>query len=268
MGFGKTLKKDLELLNQVEDNVENIDNEDNIEDTLNEIDNYQNEFLEDEENNEEIYEDNNYIEDNDNLEEEIKTFNIFEEDLQSNDIVESNKENIEEVKEEIEENITNSKAKELKEIEELKKIIEDNDENTDTNEDINKEDNKEETSKEKENKIDINLTNNIWEFFRRWNNLSDKDKDEILVGKDLFNDYDEESILIRFNEWEESKKIHIGDIITDNNREGICIGLNLVKGDKEYYLITNGDTKPYYIESKNAIKTGKSVDIFNIFKKD
>ena len=107
----------------------------------------------------------------------------------------------------------------------------------------------------------IDSYNRVWEFFREWNGLTKDDRKEITGGKDilLFTPIEAFTLL---EDWKESKRIHIGDIITNNGVTGICVEISIKdKNGNDCYLVSTGDEKLLYFDKESTLKTEKHIDI-------
>ncbi len=101
----------------------------------------------------------------------------------------------------------------------------------------------------------------VWGFFKEWNGLTKDDRKEITGGKDIlsFTPMDAFDLL---ETWKESKRIHIGDIITNNGVTGMCIEISIMdKNGNDCYLVSTGDEKLLYFDKESTLKTEKHIDI-------
>lgn len=142
-------------------------------------------------------------------------------------------------------------------------------ENTDKNTDDKRNDNNEyDTGVEEENISDddteetaIDSYNRVWEFFKEWNGLTKDDRKEITGGKDILSFTPIEAFTL-LEDWKESKRIHIGDIITNNGVTGICVEISIKdKNGNDCYLVSTGDEKLLYFDKESTLKTEKHIDI-------
>lgn len=107
----------------------------------------------------------------------------------------------------------------------------------------------------------IDSYNRVWEFFREWNGLTKDDRKEITGGKDILSFTPIEAFTL-LEDWKESKRIHIGDIITNNGVTGICVEISIKdKNGKDCYLVSTGDEKLLYFDKESTLKTEKHIDI-------
>ncbi len=107
----------------------------------------------------------------------------------------------------------------------------------------------------------IDSYNRVWEFFREWNGLTKDDRKEITGGKDILSFTPIEAFTLLEN-WKESKRIHIGDIITNNGATGICVEISIKdKNGNDCYLVSTGDEKLLYFDKESTLKTEKHIDI-------
>lgn len=107
----------------------------------------------------------------------------------------------------------------------------------------------------------IDSYNRVWEFFREWNGLTKDDRKEITGGKDILSFTPIEAFTL-LEDWEESKRIHIGDIITNNGVTGICVEISIKdKNGNDCYLVSTGDEKLLYFDKESTLKTEKHIDI-------
>lgn len=107
----------------------------------------------------------------------------------------------------------------------------------------------------------IDSYNRVWEFFREWNGLTKDDRKEITGGKDILSFTPIEAFTL-LEDWKESKRIHIGDIVTNNGVTGICVGLDIKDKDGVVcYLVSTGDESLLYFNKDTTIKTNKHIDI-------
>lgn len=107
---------------------------------------------------------------------------------------------------------------------------------------------------------DINAAyDRIWGFFKEWTALTKEEKKEITKGKDILS-FTPVKAMDMLEDWKESKRIHIGDIISNGGVTGICIGIN-DKDDDNRYLVSTGDKKPLCFNADDTIKTEKHIDI-------
>lgn len=142
-------------------------------------------------------------------------------------------------------------------------------ENTDKDTDDKRNDNDEyDTGIEEENIPDddteetaIDSYNRVWEFFKEWNGLTKDDRKEITGGKDILSFTPIEAFAL-LEEWKESKRIHIGDIITNNGVIGMCVEISIKdKNGNDCYLVSTGDEKLLYFDKESTLKTEKHIDI-------
>lgn len=107
----------------------------------------------------------------------------------------------------------------------------------------------------------IDSYNRVWEFFREWNGLTKDDRKEITGGKDILSFTPIEAFTL-LEDWKESKRIHIGDIITNNGVTGICVEISIKdKNGNACYLVSTGDEKLLYFDKESTLKTEKHIDI-------
>lgn len=107
----------------------------------------------------------------------------------------------------------------------------------------------------------IDSYNRVWEFFREWNGLTKDDRKEITGGKDILSFTPIEAFTL-LEGWKESKRIHIGDIITNNGVTGICVEISIKdKNGNDCYLVSTGDEKLLYFDRESTLKTEKHIDI-------
>lgn len=107
----------------------------------------------------------------------------------------------------------------------------------------------------------IDNYNRVWEFFREWNGLTKDDRKEITGGKDILSFTPIEAFAL-LEDWKESKRIHIGDIITNNGVTGICVEISIKdKNGNDCYLVSTGDEKLLYFDKESTLKTEKHIDI-------
>lgn len=107
----------------------------------------------------------------------------------------------------------------------------------------------------------IDSYNRVWEFFREWNGLTKDDRKEITGGKDILSFTPIEAFAL-LEDWKESKRIHIGDIITNNGVTGICVEISIKdKNGNNCYLVSTGDEKLLYFDKESTLKTEKHIDI-------
>lgn len=107
----------------------------------------------------------------------------------------------------------------------------------------------------------IDSYNMVWEFFREWNGLTKDDRKEITGGKDILSFTPIEAFAL-LEDWKESKRIHIGDIITNNGVTGICVEISIKdKNGNDCYLVSTGDEKLLYFDKESTLKTEKHIDI-------
>lgn len=107
----------------------------------------------------------------------------------------------------------------------------------------------------------INSYNRVWKFFREWNGLTKDDRKEITGGKDILSFTPIEAFTL-LEGWKESKRIHIGDIITNNGVTGICVEISIKdKNGNDCYLVSTGDEKLLYFDRESTLKTEKHIDI-------
>jgi hypothetical protein len=107
----------------------------------------------------------------------------------------------------------------------------------------------------------IDSYNRVWEFFREWNGLTKDDRKEITGGKDILSFTPIEAFTL-LEDWKESKRIHIGDIITNNGVTGICVEISIKdKNGNDCYLVSTGDEKLLYFDKESTLKTEKHIDI-------
>lgn len=107
----------------------------------------------------------------------------------------------------------------------------------------------------------IDSYNRVWEFFREWNGLTKDDRKEITGGKDILSFTPIEAFTL-LEDWKESKRIHIGDIITNNGVTGICVEISIKdKNSNDCYLVSTGDEKLLYFDKESTLKTDKHIDI-------
>lgn len=107
----------------------------------------------------------------------------------------------------------------------------------------------------------IDSYNRVWEFFREWNGLTKDDRKEITGGKDILSFTPIEAFAL-LEDWKESKRIHIGDIITNNGVTGICVEISIKdKNGNDCYLVSTGDEKLLYFDKESTLKTEKHIDI-------
>lgn len=126
-------------------------------------------------------------------------------------------------------------------------------ENTDMEEENIPDDDTEETA--------IDSYNRVWEFFKEWNGLTKDDRKEITGGKDILSFTPIEAFTL-LEDWKESKRIHIGDIITNNGVTGICVEISIKdKNGNDCYLVSTGDEKLLYFDKETTLKTEKHIDI-------
>lgn len=126
----------------------------------------------------------------------------------------------------------------------------------------------EEIGTEEENILNNNIEetaidsyNRVWEFFREWNGLTKDDRKEITGGKDILSFTPIEAFTL-LEDWKESKRIHIGDIITNNGVTGICVEISIKdKNGNDCYLVSTGDEKLLYFDKESTLKTEKHIDI-------
>ena len=140
-------------------------------------------------------------------------------------------------------------------------------ENKDTD-DKNNDTSTEEIGTEEENILNNNIEetaidsyNRVWEFFREWNGLTKDDRKEITGGKDILSFTPIEAFTL-LEDWKESKRIHIGDIITNNGVTGMCVEISIKdKNGNDCYLVSTGDEKLLYFDKETTLKTEKHIDI-------
>lgn len=104
----------------------------------------------------------------------------------------------------------------------------------------------------------------LWEFLKKWDSFTVDEQEEIIGDKNLLIDYTPEEAIKVVADWEESKRVHIGDVIEANGVKGICIGINIPnpkKKDTTGYLVTNGSEHPIFFDAEDTVKTDKSIDI-------
>lgn len=107
----------------------------------------------------------------------------------------------------------------------------------------------------------IDNYNRVWEFFKEWNGLTKDDRKEITGGKDILSFTPIEAFAL-LEEWKESKRIHIGDIITNNGVIGMCVEISIKdKNGNDCYLVSTGDEKLLYFDKESTLKTEKHIDI-------
>lgn len=107
----------------------------------------------------------------------------------------------------------------------------------------------------------IDSYNRVWKFFREWNGLTKDDRKEITGGKDILSFTPIEAFTL-LEGWKESKRIHIGDIITNNGVTGICVEISIKdKNGNDCYLVSTGDEKLLYFDRESTLKTEKHIDI-------
>ena len=107
----------------------------------------------------------------------------------------------------------------------------------------------------------IDSYNRVWEFFREWNGLTKDDRKEITGGKDILSFTPIEAFTL-LEGWKESKRIHIGDIITNNGVTGICVEISIKdKNGNDCYLVSTGEEKLLYFDKESTLKTEKHIDI-------
>lgn len=107
----------------------------------------------------------------------------------------------------------------------------------------------------------IDSYNRVWEFFKEWNGLTKDDRKEITGGKDILSFTPIEAFAL-LEDWKESKRIHIGDIITNNGVIGICVEISIKdKNGNDCYLVSTGDEKLLYFDKESTLKTEKHIDI-------
>lgn len=107
----------------------------------------------------------------------------------------------------------------------------------------------------------IDSYNRVWEFFREWNGLTKDDRKEITGGKDILSFTPIEAFTL-LEDWKESKRIHIGDVITNNGVTGICVEISIKdKNGNDCYLVSTGDEKLLYFDKESTLKTEKHIDI-------
>mgnify|MGYP006972011316 FL=1 len=107
----------------------------------------------------------------------------------------------------------------------------------------------------------IDSYNRVWEFFREWNGLTKDDRKEITGGKDILSFTPIEAFTL-LEDLKESKRIHIGDIITNNGVTGICVEISIKdKNGNDCYLVSTGDEKLLYFDKESTLKTEKHIDI-------
>lgn len=107
----------------------------------------------------------------------------------------------------------------------------------------------------------IDSYNRVWEFFKEWNGLTKDDRKEITGGKDILSFTPIEAFAL-LEDWKESKRIHIGDIITNNGVTGICVEISIKdKNGNDCYLVSTGDEKLLYFDKETTLKTEKHIDI-------
>lgn len=107
----------------------------------------------------------------------------------------------------------------------------------------------------------IDSYNRVWEFFKEWNGLTKDDRKEITGGKDILSFTPIEAFAL-LEDWKESKRIHIGDIITNNGIIGICVEISIKdKNGNDCYLVSTGDEKLLYFDKESTLKTEKHIDI-------
>lgn len=109
--------------------------------------------------------------------------------------------------------------------------------------------------------IILEAYNEIWEFMKEWSEFSKEDKKDITGGKDilLFTPIHAMELV---DNWKESKKIHIGDVISCNGKTGICVGINIKDNrNNECFLVSNGEESLLYFDKGTTIKTAKHIDI-------
>lgn len=107
----------------------------------------------------------------------------------------------------------------------------------------------------------IDSYNRVWEFFREWNGLTKDDRKEITDGKDILSFTPIEAFTL-LEGWKESKRIHIGDIITNNGVTGICVEISIKdKNGNDCYLVSTGEEKLLYFDKESTLKTEKHIDI-------
>lgn len=143
-------------------------------------------------------------------------------------------------------------------------LEEEENKNTDKNNDNDEHD----TGIEEENILNnsieettIDSYNRVWEFFREWNGLTKDDRKEITGGKDILSFTPIEAFTL-LEDWKESKRIHIGDIITNNGVTGICVEISIKdKNGNDCYLVSTGDEKLLYFDKESTLKTEKHIDI-------
>lgn len=107
----------------------------------------------------------------------------------------------------------------------------------------------------------IDNYNRVWEFFKEWNGLTKDNRKEITSGKDILSFTPIEAFAL-LEDWKESKRIHIGDIITNNGVIGICVEISIKdKNGNDCYLVSTGDEKLLYFDKEMTLKTEKHIDI-------
>ena len=107
----------------------------------------------------------------------------------------------------------------------------------------------------------IDSYNRVWEFFKEWNGLTKDDRKEITGGKDILSFTPIEAFTL-LEDWKESKRIHIGDIITNNGVIGMCVEISIKdKSGNDCYLVSTGDEKLLYFDKESTLKTEKHIDI-------
>lgn len=120
----------------------------------------------------------------------------------------------------------------------------------------------------KENKVvnkDINIIRmEVWDFIKKWDSFTVEEQEEIIGDKNLLNDFTPEEAIKIVEDWEESKRVHIGDIIECGELTGICVGINIPNPKRQgkfFYLVTNGGEHPMYFDTETTIKTEKSINL-------
>lgn len=110
-------------------------------------------------------------------------------------------------------------------------------------------------------KVIIDSYNEVWDFFKEWSSLTKEDKKDITKGKDIFSFTPIEAFSL-LEDWKESKRIHIGDVITNNGITGICVEISIKdKNGNDCYLVSTGDEKLSYFDKETTVKTEKHIDI-------
>lgn len=91
-------------------------------------------------------------------------------------------------------------------------------------------------------------------------------KDYSVQGRNvIFKKYTAAEAIKRINEWEESKVIHVGDVVKHKTKD-LC-GAILVKTDSYYSVVwQDGSIMGYSIDDDTFTKTGRTVDVAKFLK--